>query len=705
MFIAQQKLIWLLALVAVFLAYKKLQEGHFVYRSRATSYLTYGFSLLAFGTCMGLLGNVGILGQGYANSLVFFFLESVVGYVAGWGLIIWGMALWLPYVFSVSSRLDKKTKFLNLYEVIAKVSTYGGASPATFGKIANEIMEYLGYQGISLHIMNTDNRLELFSAVGLTEKSQKLIGRPRGNLYEKVYTGGEIFQADSQLKLHPEIIIETTSGPVVDAIALPVDCGAKRVGVIAFYSDQPRHYSLEELQVLELLAADLGQLFYRDGLARSLDQQKTIRDFMAVIMKTARSDDNLNTQAIRLAKLLRGFMRFETLHIYLSANGPSHLLDFNLPTGGRVAIERGHFRDSKYAPVTWVMTNKRSLSLPEHLSLLGGGFMPERESSNLYLPIVVSGQPVGVIELIVKGNHHYNLNEIITCEAIATVLAGVLLNERNTLLASEALEKIGAIKYSLETISDNQVAGNELRELARIVVEKTPATFCRVMLLNGDRTMFQTAAIYQRRDLLWDEKSIADLSLSELYAHRKVIATGRPLILSDEDKSLKMSELEASLLLPRGVSQCLIMPLIIDGKSIGLMTIGENRGVSRNRLGAAESIFATLLAITASMYLRQRNILNALELTIDSNREATKRARFYEIQSKSLGLVWGLPSQMNGPLAGILASCEYIRNAAEIRQEELNKYIGIISRNAEKIHRLSGRFAEVRKVMDKETAY
>jgi transcriptional regulator with GAF, ATPase, and Fis domain len=701
MFIAQQKLIWLLALAAAILVFRKLQQGQGRYQSKAYKLFTYGSCLLIFGTSLGLLGEIGFLGVNYARSWVFFFLESALGYLGGWALIIWGLTKWLPLVFTLSSKIDNGQKHVGLYEMVAKIASHGDSSPATFTRVANAVSDYIGYQAVSLHMMNTGNVLELYSAVGLTEKSKNLISRPRGGLYEKVYNSGEIFQADNEYRLHNDIIVETTSGPVADALCLPVDCGARRVGVITFYTSIPYDF-VGDLAVLEFVAANLGQAFYLSGLSRSLDQQKTMRDFMAVIMKTARSEDNLNTQAIRLAKFYRSMLKFDTMHIYLSANGPSHLLDFNLQSGGRVMIERGHFEDAKYAPVKWVINNRRSLSLPEHKAALAGQYRVDVQNSYLYLPILISGQAIGALAVSLAGTYRFNLSEIIACEAVATVLSGVLLNERYQISMTEALDKIGAIKYSLETISETATAENELRELARVVVEKTPSTFCRIMLLDSERNKLQTAAIFQRRDLLWDDRSLSYLPLSELYAHRKVIATGRPLILGDDSKNLKMSEFEMNLLMPKGVSQCLIVPLTINGRTIGLMTVGENRSSSRNKLGSSELIFASLLAMNVSMHLWHKNLQKTLESTMSSNREAARKAQYYEAQSKNLGLVWGLPSRINGPLAGILASCEYLQNAPGINKEEIEKFIGVISRNAEKIHRVSGQFAEVKKVIDKE---
>ena len=94
MILAHQKLILLMAFVAIVLAFAKLKAGYHLYSNRAMRLMTLGGMLLIFGATIGLAGVTGVLGAGYSHSLVYFILESVVGYVCGWTLIIWGMSIW-----------------------------------------------------------------------------------------------------------------------------------------------------------------------------------------------------------------------------------------------------------------------------------------------------------------------------------------------------------------------------------------------------------------------------------------------------------------------------------------------------------------------------------------------------------------------------------------------------------------------------------
>lgn len=699
MVLAHQKLILLMAFIAVFITFSKLKSGYHLYSTRALRLMTLGSSLLIFGASIGLIGSMGIFGASYTKSLPFFIAESVFGYVGGWTLIIWGMSEWLPYLFSVTGRLQKKNKSLKLYEAITKVSNYGDASPATFNKIANNLIESYGYQAASLHIPDKFGNLSLYTAVGLPKKSRDLIQTVKNSLYNKVYDSDEIFQSDESIRIHNDIVIETEAGPIVDALASPVNFSTNRVGVMTIYTDHPRIFSQDELGAIDSVCANLGLAFYKDGLQKSIAQNKAFKDFIAVILKTSRSNDNLNTRIIRLAKLFSMYLKFKNFHLYLISGGSPQTLEFNLTGGAKLLVEKGHFENDKYQPVTWVISKKRSLVLPDEINSFDNSLIMRQGLRSLYTPIVVNGEVAGVLCVDTPGGHVFNQNDKIACDAVTTVISTALLEEINSKQAENMFDRIGAIKYSVETAIADKPTNQVYRELARIIVEKMPATFCRIMLLNNQRDSFQTSAIFQRRQLAWDEQTITGLPISELYTHRKVILTGKPEVIKQLDSKLKMSELETKLLMPDGVSQCMINPIIIDGKTRGVVTIGESRIADRNQIGSHEIVFALLLTNVISMLLMHKEQTVKHKRLADSTRLATEKLTNLQNRAESSEIIDNFNSRINGPLAGILASCEFIKANKEMPKATVSRYLDIIDRNAGKIHKLSGQFAEARRTI------
>ncbi len=346
------------------------------------------------------------------------------------------------------------------------------------------------------------------------------------------------------------------------------------------------------------------------------------------------------------------------------------------------------------------MKKNRGLTLPDNKDLLDENYKMSNSLRSNYTPIVVSGKSVGVLRVSVKSNWVFNHNDLIALETISTVIAGSVLEEINNSITSEAFEQIGSIKYSLESVDTHDMTENIYRELAKIIVENTPATFCRIMLLDRDNKRFNTAAIYQRRKLRWDESAIVGLPIDELYAHRKVMATGKPEIINHEDSTNKISAFETRLLMPENISQCMILPITSDGRTIGVITIGESRKSDRNKFTSHKLIFAALLSNVISMIIWKKENITTRNILVNSNRAANQRLRNFENQVESMNMISGFNTRINGPLAGIMASCEYLKDKTDLNREDLDRYINLIGRNAGKIHKLTSQFAEVRKAIE-----
>jgi transcriptional regulator with GAF, ATPase, and Fis domain len=700
MILVHQKLILLTALVAMLLAFLKIKSGNHIFNSRALRLMSYGIILLIVGSAVGLIGSSGIFGPGYSQSMIYFVLESIIGYIAGWALLIWGIAEWLPYMFSLSNRLHNETRRSKLYESILKVSSYGGASPTTFKRIASSLIENYNYQAASLHIPDKTGSLSLFCALGLTRESKSLIDVVEGSIYNKAYDTGDVYQIDESIKVHKDAILKTDSGPVADALAVPVEFGTNRVGVMTVYTDHLHVFKHDERNVLDAVSANLGLAFYKDGLQKSINAGKSFKDFIAVILKTSRSEDNFNTKVIRLAKLLKLYANYNLMHLYLIGDGAPQVLDFDLAGGSRLVVEKGFLTGDDYKPVRWVMNHKRSLVLPDELEIFGHAWKSSKDSRMLYTPVVVNGDVVGVLGLCVALSRKIDLNDKIVCDAISSVVSGSLLEEMNRNLNEDTCDRIGAIKYSIESALTGNPSNRVYRELARIIVEKTPATFCRIMLMNPGRDRLLTAAIYQRRHLSWDENTIASVPVSELYTHRKVMSTGKPILIKQIDSRLKISEMEKKLLLPQGISQCMINPIIIGGKIQGVVTIGENRRPERNRIGSNETIYALLLTNVISMVLMQNAQALRHKRLVSTNRLTVRKLAGLRNQAQTFGVINDFNSRLNGPLASILASCELMNSNPELTKSQIKKYINVIDRNAQRIHKLSGQFSEAKRSLE-----
>ena len=603
MVLVHQKLILITAVIAALLAFMQIKSRNAIFGSRALRSMCYGGLLLIFGALVGLVGSSGILGPGYSRSLAYFLLESIVGYIGGWSLIIWGMVGWLPYQFTLSSRLHDETSRLKLYESIMKTSSYGDASPAAFKHIARELMKRYNYQAASLHIPGRSGNLSLYASIGLPQKSIELINMVKDTIYNKAFESGDVFQLDEAFKIHKNTVFNSDAGAIVDALAVPVEFGTKRVGVMAVYTDHVRVFNQGELKALEAVGAGLALSLYNKVLQRAVTAGRSFRDFIAVIQKTPGAAANLNTRLVRLAKLMKKFVKFNSMHLYLFGSGAPELLDFELAGGSRLIVEKGFLYGDKYGPVNWVRDNKRGLVLPDESVLLTHAWDLPANSRVMLTPVVANGDVAGVLAIAMADSHRLSHNDKVVFETLGAAVSRSLLEEMIGNLTQELIDRVGAIKYSIEAAMTGGSSNQICRDLARLIVEKTPATFCRIMLMNPGRDEFLPKAIYQRRKLNWKGDNAARLPVSGLSLHREAILTGKTILAGQSDAKIKISSLEKTLLFPESINQCLINPIIIDGEAYGVVTIGESRRPDRCRIGAKEKVFAAALINAISLLL------------------------------------------------------------------------------------------------------
>jgi len=101
-----------------------------------------------------------------------------------------------------------------------------------------------------------------------------------------------------------------------------------------------------------------------------------------------------------------------------------------------------------------------------------------------------------------------------------------------------------------------------------------------------------------------------------------------------------------------------------------------------------EDIFVSNLATAISLVLTwhkdKRRTLGPIEgkkkLTMQSPR--APKTTIEEFSPR-------IRSRINGPLAGILASCEYLKESHPDIQNEVSRFLNVIERNAQKIHEIT----------------
>ncbi len=122
---------------------------------------------------------------------------------------------------------------------------------------------------------------------------------------------------------------------------------------------------------------------------------------------------------------------------------------------------------------------------------------------------------------------------------------------------------------------------------------------------------------------------------------------------------------------------------------VGLLTVGESRRKERSSLEGGPSMFVLSVAGLVSMALTLHRERWMTKNTTEGSRKLTLRQSHALQDSVRSSKSLSVKSRLNGPLAGIMASCEYLKSCLPEDISEVDRFIDIIQRNAKKIHNIT----------------
>jgi PAS domain S-box-containing protein len=207
--------------------------------------------------------------------------------------------------------------------------------------------------------------------------------------------------------------------------------------------------------------------------------------------------------------------------------------------------------------------------------------------SLLHVPLSLRGQVIGVLSVDNQVSarefteeDEYLLSALADYAAISIENAR-LYSETDQALSIRARE-LSILLETSEAVSSALSLDELLQTLCQKMIESVEASFCKIYLLDSERSSFTLRATKMMRGSDWDPDGDRTFQLDSLPWHRRAITEGTPLVLQRSTPPSDLQELERSLALGAGAKSALLMPLMVKGRAIGLVTLGEMRSWDRS---------------------------------------------------------------------------------------------------------------------------
>ncbi len=686
--VIQQKIIWILGSGALLILLFKINLTRAGLSRSVLVKFKIGFGLIFIGSLLGIILKIGLLTGSISYLWQAYFAEAVIGYVLGWAMIVTGAIEW------VGAYFDKKGRPLatiNERAISERVSTSlikGHRANQLLDSAESEMFNIFHCQAVLLHKVEEDSGLRLAYESGLAPGSKDLVNSPVDDkhMFWIAKKTGKAVISDKDLVFGDGTRLSSESGPLMLGVSAPVKFENDVLGILSLYRTQKRAFEQDDIDLLEIVCGGLGVALDSEISEKKYNLVSRYKEMLIMAAKPFENGEVLISALIKSAKFIHGYIPFRKIVLYIHGDGKPYESDFNLSTGGIVSIKSGYFPESAYPELY------EGNSVSKELGFRMKGMTRSDDQRNFLFTINSGDNLLAHLELNLTEPTGKSSYIPLLGAALGQRIAERLEAENVERVKEKAEQRLGALEYCQGKGLSAKNLSVFLKELTSLVVDITPVTFCRIIIADVNRENFKTVGLAQARELSWPNFDTSQIILSKSSLHSKVLNDDKAARFSTENGGQEsLTENEINNLLPFGVKHGLIIPVHMEGRPAGLVIVGESRQPKRSSLRGETELFVNSVARLISMVLTWQQDRRALKNSKEGKRSLQFRKKEVARTPSGEMIMPSFRTRLNGPLAGILASCEYLQSRDQDEDVDVARFIEIIQRNAAKIHDITSK--------------
>jgi GAF domain-containing protein len=266
--------------------------------------------------------------------------------------------------------------------------------------------------------------------------------------------------------------------------------------------------------------------------------------------------------------------------------------------------------------------------------------------SELTVPIKVKGQVIGTLDVQSSELNAFDESDLATLQTLADQAAIAIETAR---LFAETAGRSNDLALLLDTstaISSTLNLDQILETVAQQITTSLVATFCRISLLDKVGEDLVIRAVSPIRDRGMENGLGRRCPLAMAPLHRQVIETGKPVVLRLDEPESALSDEESKMTLSERVKSAALIPLIVGGRVLGIISLGEERSWERSpfspeKVGLCQSIArqAAVAIENARLYEETQQRLQELAILMESGAMAVSSLNLKELLGKAAELM------------------------------------------------------------------
>jgi len=306
---------------------------------------------------------------------------------------------------------------------------------------------------------------------------------------------------------------------------------------------------------------------------------------------------------------------------------------YTIGINGNILCDGGNSSFLKNSMIGKVIEEKKSI-LIQNINDRSGEisdpmFVGCGQCSLLAIPIISDTMVIAVMTLGHSSAAHFSGRDLLLAETLAYAMAPAIEYELSQIEMHERDRYLAAINGFESAINNVTDIESLLKASAEMLIDNVSTTMVRISILDNYGTRLKTSAIRMNRAI--PEINTNDVAISNelTHWHKTVAEEGRLLLINQNDDISRMDKSEMELLVFKGMQSALIIPIVVSGRTFGIITLGEMRGWNRSTYNPAAISFTKTIAAKIADVLKMMQLSRLVAIPNSNIRfSIEKKSRF-----------------------------------------------------------------------------
>ena len=588
-----------LVFVLLFIFLVRIKERAFVENRESYRYTVSGISVLFFASLLRLLNHQGLFDTvPFLSENIYFDLSEAIGIVTGIALMIAGVSIWLPMKRRAKDDDNGRAKQSLLIQEIFLEIIQANEINNLFERIPKSICKGFGFSGSAVYRLNHKRGRFICSNLNDPKNSSKKL--------EKLQ-----FEPGTALS-----VLEDVDNVFGTTFPLLIEIDGRLKAVILFWREEDEEVSADDRMALEkierTLSYRLKSQFLRHKQIYTEESLQYLRQMQSII--SMRKDVRRNIQNFHL--LFNRASGAEYFSLAVLDKHRKNLRRYTVGMDRRILLENGACLPIENTQIEAVLANRRGLLIADigsdSKNNVDSLFASCGQRCLLAVPIINYDRIIAVITLGHPKARFFGRRHQHRAEMLASIMAAAVESEIARQTIYERDRFLGAIAAFDSIVQNSSDMESVLKAATDLLIENIGTTMVRISVLNKTRTDLFTRSLKSVRAFEDIRVDKAGISKEMTPWHQMAIEENRPLLINQKDPETFMNINEAGALVFEKMQSALIVPIVVNGITYGLITLGEMRNWDRfsykpatitfckeiaTRIGDAVKIFSLSRAI------------------------------------------------------------------------------------------------------------